>query len=64
MIFNAAKSSRADLLIMGSRGRSKASAMLMGSVADGLVRINREIPLLVVKNKNENLDFFDALLKL
>ncbi len=52
---------RADLVALGSRGRTRASAILLGSKAEKLVSVCAA-PLLVVKEKGETLKFLDALL--
>jgi nucleotide-binding universal stress UspA family protein len=43
-------SSKFDLVVMGSLGRSGVSKLLMGSVAEKVVRL-AECPVLVVKNR-------------
>src|SRR5690606_29812421 len=53
-IYNQAVLEQADLIIMGSKGKSAAAAVLMGSVADRLAQHNKTIPLLIVKDRNEN----------
>ena len=50
-----------DLLIVGSRGRNAAAAILLGSVTEHLVWTTK-IPLLVVKRKRANEALLDALL--
>ena len=62
--WNAADEKNADLIIIGSRGRAGLASILLGSVADKMVHYDRGIPLLVVKDKKENLSFLQALLKL
>jgi nucleotide-binding universal stress UspA family protein len=49
-----------DLVAVGSRGRTKASALLLGSTAEKLVGVCAA-PLLVVKEKGETLGLLDAL---
>jgi nucleotide-binding universal stress UspA family protein len=44
----AVEAERADLLVVGSRGRRRAGRMLLGSVSDHLVR-NAPCPVLVVR---------------
>ena len=61
-ISEAIKEQHADLLIMGSRGRSAAAAVLLGSVTERLIKMT-EIPLLAVKKKGMNLDLVDAMLR-
>ncbi|SHM56626.1 Nucleotide-binding universal stress protein, UspA family [Cyclobacterium lianum] len=63
-IMKEAKSNQTDLLIIGSRGRTKSAAILLGSVAEKLVNSNHEIPMLVMKEEGENMSFFEALFKL
>lgn len=63
-IFDQAVLEQADLIIIGSKGKSAAAAALMGSVADRLAHHNRHIPLLIVKDKNENIGFLKALLNI
>ncbi len=59
-----AEQAKVDLIIIGSKGRTAAAAILLGSIAEKLVGFNKHIPLLVVKQKGENLNFFEALFKL
>ncbi|PIB36795.1 hypothetical protein BFP72_15990 [Reichenbachiella sp. 5M10] len=63
-IYALAKEREADLIIIASTGRTKAASMLIGSTAVSLVRYDKDIPCLVVKDKEESLGFFDALLKI
>ncbi len=53
-----------DLIVISSKGRTASAAVLMGSFAKEMVRLNRKIPMIVLKKKRENLDFFDALIGL
>lgn len=63
-LLHAAKNDGADLIIIGSRGRTDSAALLIGSVAEKLIDINNEIPMLVLKKKGENMKFLDALFRL
>jgi nucleotide-binding universal stress UspA family protein len=63
-IMAAAKNHQVDMVIMGSRGRTDPAAFLLGSVAEKLIQINNEIPMLILKKKGENMTFLEALLKL
>src|SRR5690606_9285137 len=63
-LLDAAKKDEADLIIIGSRGRTDSAALLIGSVAEKLIDINNEIPMLVLKKKGENMQFLDALFRL
>lgn len=63
-IYEMAKERQADLIIVASRGRTKLASMLKGSTAVNLISYDRDIACLVVKNKSENMGFFEALLKI
>ncbi|MTI23132.1 universal stress protein [Fulvivirga sp. RKSG066] len=54
----------ADLVIMSSKGRSGIAQLLLGSVAEKMIKLDATIPLMVVKNKNDNMGFFEALMKI
>ncbi len=49
-------------IIMGSRGRTMAASIILGSVSEKLLEINTHFPLYIAKEKNKNLGFFDALI--
>ncbi|MBK9662136.1 MAG: universal stress protein [Nitrosomonas sp.] len=48
VIINEAKNSLADLIIIGTHGRSGFSRMLMGSIAEGVMRM-AHIPILLIR---------------
>ena len=54
----------ADLIVIGSKGRTGIASLLLGSVADKMTQYDTNIPLLVIKNKKENMGFLEALWKL
>lgn len=54
----------ADIVIIGSRGRTGIASLFLGSVAEKVAHHSLKIPLLVVKTKKENMGFFEALMKL
>ncbi|MBK6265958.1 universal stress protein [Marivirga sp. S37H4] len=62
-IFEFAKREKADLIVMGSKGRTEMASMLLGSVTEKVINYDTDIPLLVVKEKDENMGFFKALMK-
>jgi nucleotide-binding universal stress UspA family protein len=51
----AAEAEHADLVVVGTRGRSGAERMLLGSVSDHVVR-HAECPVLVVRPTNRQAD--------
>ncbi len=58
-ILRISKEYRADLIVMGSRGRGIIKAILLGSTAEGVVR-RSEIPVMVFKREGKK--FFDRIL--
>ncbi|WP_339812690.1 universal stress protein [uncultured Imperialibacter sp.] len=60
VIFTEAKVQAADMIILGSKGRTMVAALLMGSVAVELLRANKEIPYMIVKDKKANMGFMQA----
>lgn len=54
----------ADLIMLGSRGRTEAAATLMGSFAEQLLSENHSIPMLILKGKRKNLNMMSAILRL
>jgi nucleotide-binding universal stress UspA family protein len=63
-IYGRAVDEQSDLIIIGSKGKTHAAAALMGSVAERLAHYNKGIPLLIVKDKTENIGFLEALLRI
>ncbi|MDR7128716.1 nucleotide-binding universal stress UspA family protein [Algoriphagus sp. 4150] len=58
-----AKLIEADMILLGSRGRTKSAAILLGSVAEKVVLANNILPMLIFKKKGETMGFFEALFK-
>lgn len=53
---------KADLVVIGSKGRTAGAAVLLGSVAEHLIW-SSPVPILVVKKKGAGMGFLEALLK-
>ena len=53
-----------DMLLIGSQGRTAAASMLLGSVSEELLHYENKFPLFIVKEKDSNMGFFEALFKL
>ena len=48
-IVKEAKRSKANLIVMGSQGRSALSATVLGSVSYGVIQNDKRIPILIVR---------------
>jgi len=64
LITNYAKNNAHDLIVIGSKGRTKSAAILLGSIAEKILYLQSSIPVLITKNKGENMGFFEALMKI
>ena len=53
-----------DLLLIGSQGRTAAASWLLGSVSEKMLHYENNIPLFIVKEKDSNMGFFEALFQL
>lgn len=56
-----ARDQEADLKVMSTRGRSRSAAILLGSVAEGVI-VGARTPLLIVKHFGAKLSLLEALL--
>lgn len=63
-IYKTASEEGVDLILLGSKGRSTAAAMLIGSVAEKLLQESTDIPIFLVKKGNENVSLIEAILRL
>ncbi len=52
-ILDAAERNRADLIVIGSKGRSRLTAFLLGSTTDRLLRNNHRFPVLVARSADD-----------
>lgn len=59
-----AKRSEAGLIVLGSKGRTAMASLILGSVAEKVISLNKDIPLLIAKDKDENLGLLEAIFKL
>jgi nucleotide-binding universal stress UspA family protein len=60
-IHRVAREQRCDLIVMGTRGRSAAASVLLGSETEQTM-VETQIPLLVVKQRGARLRLLPALL--
>lgn len=63
-IYRHAIKEQVSMIIMGSKGRTAAASVLMGSTAEKLAHYDKNIPMLIVKDKKENISFLEALFKI
>jgi len=63
IIFDFAQQQDASLIVMGSKGQTEASVLLLGSVAEKLISYDYQIPLLLLKKPEDINDFFDAIMR-
>ncbi|MFD2201430.1 universal stress protein [Shivajiella indica] len=59
-----AKEINADAIIIGAKGRTAATALFIGSMAERLIQLNDEFPLLVTRPKGKNAGILDYILEI
>ncbi len=62
--YEVARKEEADLIVIGSRGRTGIASILLGSIAEKMTLHKSNIPLLIIKQKKANLGFVEALFRL
>jgi nucleotide-binding universal stress UspA family protein len=63
-IYEKALTTGADLIVIGAKGRTATAAIFLGSMAERLIQVDNQIPLMVVRPKGKNyslLDYFKEL---
>lgn len=55
---------KADLIIIGAKGNTAATALFIGSMAERLIQFNKKIPLLVTRPKGKNAGILDYILEI
>jgi nucleotide-binding universal stress UspA family protein len=63
-IYHFALDKNADAIMIGSRGKTSAAHLLLGSTAEKLLHFNYHIPVFMIKDKGKNIGFLEALLKI
>ncbi len=61
-IYDKAIEIEADMIIIGAKGRTAATALFLGSIAERAIQMNSRFPLLVVRPKGQNAGFFDFIM--
>ena len=62
-IYNTALKEGISMIVVGAKGKTSAATILLGSVTEQLANYDSQIPLFIVKDKKETLNFFKALLQ-
>ncbi|MCH7401900.1 universal stress protein [Belliella kenyensis] len=63
-ILSKASEINADGIIIGAKGRTAATALFIGSLAERLIQMNDSIPLLVTRPKGKNAGILDYILEI
>jgi nucleotide-binding universal stress UspA family protein len=63
-IYLKAKDVKADMIVIGAKGRSATAAIFLGSMAERLIQADTEIPILVVRPKGRTEGLIDYLKEL
>ena len=64
VIYQFALKHKASAINVGSKGRTQVAAVLLSSIAEKLIKLNAQIPTIVVKQRRHNMDFLEALMKI
>lgn len=60
-IYDFAVSNKVDGMIFGAKGRTATSALFLGSIAEKMIKLDSEFPLMVVRQKGDNAGFLDYI---
>lgn len=63
-ILSKATEINADAIIIGAKGRTAATALFIGSMAERLIQLNDKFPLLVTRPKGKNAGILDYILEI
>jgi len=63
-IISKAEETNADIIIIGAKGRTAATALFIGSLAERLIQINDKVPLLVTRPKGKNAGIIEYILEI
>lgn len=61
-IYDKAIEIKANGIIMGAKGRTAATALFLGSIAERAIQMNKQFPLFIVRPKGQNAGFIDFIL--
>ena len=60
-IYNFAVKEQASGIVMGSKGRTTIASILMGSIAEKIIKLNSLFPLIIAKSRKDAMDIFDVI---
>lgn len=63
-IIQQAQELKADIIIIGAKGRTAATALFIGSLAERLIQMNDKVPLLVTRPKGKNAGIIEYILEI
>jgi nucleotide-binding universal stress UspA family protein len=63
-IIEKAREIKADMVIIGVKGRTAATALFIGSLAERLIQMNDKVPLLVTRPKGKNAGIIEYILEI
>ncbi|MBD3627200.1 universal stress protein [Cyclobacterium sp.] len=63
-IISKAQEIKADMIIIGAKGRTAATALFIGSMAERLIQMNDKVPLLVTRPKGKNAGIIEYILEI
>lgn len=61
-IMETAEKQKVDGIVIGAKGRTAATAIFLGSIAERIIQKNNRFPLLIVRPKGQNAGWMDFLL--
>ncbi len=63
-IIRKAQEIKANIIIIGAKGRTAATALFIGSMAERLIQMNDKVPLLVTRPKGKNAGIIEYILEI
>lgn len=63
-IIAVAEAEKIDLLVVCAKGHTRASSILLGSTTEKVLRLDKHIPVMILKEKGETLSLLDIILQL
>lgn len=61
LILKEASKKKVDIIVMGAKGRTAASALFIGSKAERMIRINNKIPMMIIRKKGAMAGILETL---